>query len=101
MVKEIYLQGISVEEFYSAIEALIEKKVKAALEELKQQPTKSKEKYLIKKEVIAMLKVSLPTLHSWTKQGIIRCSKVGSRVFYKESEIEKMMDTLTPRRKTF
>jgi excisionase family DNA binding protein len=43
--------------------------------------------YLSRKDTAEQLCVSLPTLHDWTKTGIIKAYRIGGRVLYKLSEI--------------
>ncbi|PZP52441.1 MAG: DNA-binding protein [Pseudopedobacter saltans] len=47
-----------------------------------------KEKYLSRKETAVQLRVSLPTLTQYTKLGKIKGYRLGTRVLYKESELE-------------
>lgn len=54
---------------------------------LKQPDTKSAVKYLSRQEVARLLKITLPTLHIYTKAGIIKGSRIGTRVLYLESDI--------------
>ena len=53
---------------------------------------KTNEPYLSRKEVAKMLKISLPTLNEWSKQGILQSYKKGNRVLYKTSEIEEAVN---------
>lgn len=39
-----------------------------------------------------MLHITLPTLHNWTKEGLIPCYKIGNRVLYKFSELEETIE---------
>ena len=48
-------------------------------------------KYLTRIEVSKLLKISLPTLHSWSKHGILKPHKLGNRVLFKEEEIESAL----------
>lgn len=48
---------------------------------------KSTVNYLSRQEVARLLKITLPTLHEYTKAGIIKGSRIGSRVLYLESDI--------------
>lgn len=48
--------------------------------------------YLSRKEVANLLKITLPTLHDWTKQGILKSYRIGTRVLYKESEIKQTLE---------
>ena len=43
---------------------------------------------LTRQEAARMLNVSLPTLHFWTKEGIIKGTRIGSRVRYRLTDIE-------------
>jgi excisionase family DNA binding protein len=50
---------------------------------------KKESKYLSRKEVSKLLHISLPTLNEYTHKGILKGSRVGSRVLYLETEIEQ------------
>jgi len=46
------------------------------------------EEYLTRLETAKLLKVTLPTLHSWTKKGYLKAYRVGERnVYYKLPEV--------------
>lgn len=47
-----------------------------------------------RKEVCEMLGISLPTLHSWTKDGVIKAYRVGSSVRYKMDDIENALENI-------
>ena len=47
--------------------------------------------YKTRKETAEMLSISLPTLNSYTKKKILLGYRLGRRVLYKESEIEKAL----------
>ena len=49
------------------------------------------EQYLTREEVSELLKISLSTIHNWTKRGILLPYQIGGRVYYKASEIESSM----------
>ena len=44
-----------------------------------------------RKEAAAYLKITLVTLNAWTKQGIISCMRICSRVYYSKSELEQVV----------
>jgi hypothetical protein len=44
--------------------------------------------YLTRKEVAQMFKIDLSSVHNWSKKGILKPYQIGSRVYYKLSEIE-------------
>jgi hypothetical protein len=43
--------------------------------------------YLNRFEVKERLRISLPTLNNWSKQGILQSYRIGNRVLYREDEI--------------
>ena len=47
--------------------------------------------WLTRKETAELLKVSLVTLHNWSKNGILQAYKIGNRVRYRKDEIEKSL----------
>ena len=49
------------------------------------------EKYLTREEVSKLLKISLSTIHNWTKREILHPYQIGGRVYFKASEIESSM----------
>jgi predicted DNA-binding transcriptional regulator AlpA len=54
----------------------------------KQMEPKQENHYLTRKEVSQMLKIDLSSVHNWSKKGILKPHQIGSRVYYKLSEIE-------------
>lgn len=44
-------------------------------------------KLLTRKETATLLKISLPTLNSWTKQGFLKSYRLGRMLRYKEGEV--------------
>lgn len=46
-------------------------------------------KYLTRREVADLLKISLPTLNDYTRTGRIKGHRIGSRVLYSEEEVTK------------
>ena len=49
------------------------------------------EKVFTRDEVIQKFKISNSTLYRWTKYGLIKSTTIGQRVYYSESEIEKLI----------
>lgn len=45
------------------------------------------EKFLTRGEVAVLLKITLPTLHDWTKKGLLKAYRIGNRIRYKEAEV--------------
>ncbi|MDT0647472.1 helix-turn-helix domain-containing protein [Zunongwangia sp. F260] len=44
--------------------------------------------YLSRNEVAAMLGITLATLHSWDKKGLLKRYSIQNRVWYKRDEVE-------------
>ena len=91
MEKQILLNGINLnqllEEFGKLIDSRLDKK-------LTQQSIKDQTEFITRKEVSSILKISLPTLHEWTKSGLIQSYKIRSRVLYKLDEIQTKISEL-------
>jgi excisionase family DNA binding protein len=49
------------------------------------------EQYLTREEVSELFKISLSTIHNWTKRGILQPYQIGGRVYFKASDIECSM----------
>ena len=49
------------------------------------------EKLYSKKEVAALLNVTIQTINNWMKKGIIKATYLGSTVRFKESEIKRLL----------
>jgi excisionase family DNA binding protein len=51
----------------------------------------NKENFLTRKQAAKSLQISLPTLHQYTKDSLIPSFRIGYKVRYKESDIEKAL----------
>jgi excisionase family DNA binding protein len=83
-MKNLILTGVTLDELLFRIEQVIEAKFSALPHQ-----TESQSDYITRKEVIKILKISLPTLHDWTKQGWLQSYKIGNRVLYRKVEVEE------------
>lgn len=61
--------------------ALTEKEAKA------ETSANTSEKFLTRGDVAELLKITLPTLHDWTKKGLLKAYRIGNRIRYKEAEV--------------
>jgi excisionase family DNA binding protein len=90
-MNSIFLQGISTEDLKNIFSEVIEEK-------LKQLPTsKNLEKelaFLNRFEVAKILKISLPTLNNWSKEGKLQSYRIGNRILYKAEEIDQAVQTV-------
>lgn len=71
--------------------ALLEKLMPLLNRETKPEPLPQPE-YLTRKETADKLKISLPTLNSYTKRNLIKSYRVGVRVLYKQCEIPQVLN---------
>jgi excisionase family DNA binding protein len=69
-----------IEQKLTAIEGLV-----LSLKDEKPEPKRVL--YLTREETAELLKITLPTIDKYTRAGIIRGSRVGTRVLYLESDI--------------
>lgn len=60
-------------------------------EKLTSKSTPKQEVFLDNEELIAMLKISRRTAQTWRDEGKISFSQVGSKIYYKLSDVEKTM----------
>jgi len=66
--------------------------IKGRLKDLNQNfIPKDPDTYLTRKETAEMLKISLPTLHQWSKTGILEPMKMGTRTYYSRKKIEETL----------
>lgn len=56
-----------------------------------QKNSERKINYLNRFEVVELLKISLPTLGNWTKEGLLQSYRIGKRVLYREDEVNSSL----------
>lgn len=89
MQAEILLIRVKLDELLAKIGSVVETKLsKGNHPPNKEDP---ENKYLSRAEVAKLLKISLPTLHIWTKLKLLQSYKIGNRVLYKQQEIENAL----------
>ncbi len=86
--KVIQVYEVDPEEFKREILDGVEKLLK---EFSKQFQPKEPMVWISRKDVSELLGISLPTIHEWGKQGILKPYKIGNRVRYRMSDIEKTL----------
>ena len=85
-MKQIFLVGFDSNEFLNEISQLIDNK----FSQIVNKPlTQNEPKFISRKEVAELLKITLPTLNVWTKSGILTSYRVGKRILYKSEEVEQ------------
>ncbi|MRR24253.1 helix-turn-helix domain-containing protein [bacterium] len=55
---------------------------------------KKKSGYLTRLEAARLLHLTLPTLHEYTKEGVIQGHRIGRRVLYTEAAIEEAVKAI-------
>jgi excisionase family DNA binding protein len=83
-MEKIILVGTHLNDLLDRIEQIIDKRLSSLSPQQKE-----KSEYLTRKETAGILKITLPTLHDWTKEGWLQSYKIGNRVLYKKQEIEE------------
>lgn len=85
-MEQILLNGIKVNELLEKIGQLIDSKIGKADNQKKLQ---NQSNFISRLEVAKLLKISLPTLNDWTKEGLLKSYRIGTRVLYKLHEVEE------------
>lgn len=80
----------------SELKELISESVKSEIQELSKQlkgtqSTAESKEFLNRKETAELFGVSLPTIHLWQNNGILKVYKMSNRCFFRYSEL---LDTL-------
>lgn len=86
-MENIILSGVTIKDFLLKIEELIDKKINAGGELARPDQTN----YFTRKETAAFLKISLPTLNTWTKDSLLQSYRIGNRVLYQQEEIKNSL----------
>jgi excisionase family DNA binding protein len=90
-MEQLILNGLSVDQLLEKISHLLDSK----LSKISNSEKEEKSHYLSRKEVAKLLKITLPTLHDWTKLGWLRSYKIGTRVLYKPDEIKEAIEKVS------
>lgn len=85
----MYQQAIII--FANSILKRIEEKIQENIKKNQNLPIKENVELFTRKETSLRLKISLPTLHSYTTKGLIKASRIGSRVLYSSKDIEEAL----------
>lgn len=88
-MSEIILNGLTRDDLREIILESLSRAIKE-VNPVKNESSNTDE-FATRMEVAKLLKITLPTLHDWTKQGIITSYKIGKRVLYKRDEVKDSM----------
>jgi hypothetical protein len=89
-MNQIFLNGVSVEDLLEQISRLIDCKLGLLSPKEKNQENE----YITRADTAKLLKITLPTLHEWSKIGYLKSYKIGSRVLYKKCEVIQTLENL-------
>lgn len=85
-MNQILLNGISLNDLLQHIGQLVDDKLKQVNPK---EPVNTG--FLSRQQVSKLLKISLPTLNEWSKLGWLQSYKIGTRVLYKQDEVENAL----------
>lgn len=86
------IQNVTPEEFSETLRLIVREEISAI------QTKESTPRFLSRQEVANLLKISLPTLNEYTRTGIIKGSRIGSRILYAESDIKESVKDIPARK---
>jgi len=87
MQTEILLNGISFEQLENSIKTIVSETVQNAVAGLTTTAKDETPELITRKETADLLGVTLPTLHVWTKNGVIPAKRIGTRVRYERRAV--------------
>ncbi|WP_067150269.1 helix-turn-helix domain-containing protein [Pseudotamlana agarivorans] len=91
MSNKKHIFQMTTEEFFEVfrkeILSLIEKK-----DSIVQKNPREDKEYFTREEAKDLLKVSYATLWKYNKNGVLRATKIGSKVYYKRKDIDDAME---------
>jgi excisionase family DNA binding protein len=90
-MENIILHSTPLKDFQAIIGDIVEAKLRQFKQE---QPTQLNNEYITRLEVCQRLKISLATLHSYTKDGTLNGYKIGGRVLYRLAEVEQSVQAI-------
>lgn len=82
-MNNLQIENVTVTEFSETLRSVIREELSLL------NPKESTPRFLSRQEVASLLKISLPTLNEYTRTGIIKGSRVGSRVLYDEASVKE------------
>lgn len=95
MTNEILLNGISFDQLQESIKTIVSAELRNAVSELTTKREIEPE-LITRKETAEILGVSLPTLHEWTKKGVLPAKRIGSRIRYERTAVYDALKSVEP-----
>jgi flagellar biosynthesis/type III secretory pathway chaperone len=88
-MEKITINAFNEEDLRRVIREELEERSKS---EIVQKAIEKKATYLNRFEVVDLLRISLPTLANWTKEGILQSYRIGKRVLYRVDEVNSSLE---------
>ena len=82
-MQNIIFTQIPIDEFKNVISETVREELQKMNTPTPQQETE----YITRQETARILGISLPTLHDWTKKGVIIGYRISTRVRYRKNEV--------------
>ena len=92
-ITTIQIQGITAEALLSKFDD-----IQSQIKTLQSQPTTAAERLITRDETAKLLGVSLVTLHSWIKSGVLVAYRIGNKVRFKENEVYDSLQKISSKR---
>ncbi|GAL00791.1 hypothetical protein JCM19314_1828 [Nonlabens ulvanivorans] len=91
--KFIKIQDVTVEELAEAIShKLMPPQIKLYLDQVEE--SKDHDTYLTREEAAQYFSISLTTLWSWTKKGVLKSCRLGNKIYYLKADLKKAVQTI-------
>lgn len=87
----IILQNVTLEDLEAMVTRVIDERLKLIQPTIIEQDKDKSYGLITRKEAAKRLRISLVTLDNWTKIGVIKARKVGTRLRYTDKDIEEAL----------
>ena len=94
-MSQFILTSIPLKELTDLLQEIVKVEMAQFVPQPHPQPTAAQHSDLLtRKEAAELLGVSLPTLHRWTQQHVLKGYRINTRIRYKRAEIEQGLKTI-------
>lgn len=91
-MKRIYLDELKYEELLEGFKKVLQCELQNFINKCGHED--EADELLTRRDVAALLKVSLPTLHDWVKRGVIPTYRIEGNIRFKKSEVLKCLNKI-------
>jgi excisionase family DNA binding protein len=92
-METIILHSTPLKDFRDIIGSIVEEKLQQ-FRPAETPQTNANGEYLTRKEVCDLLKISLSTLHYYSKDGTLQSYRIGGRILYKSVEVQNSVQSI-------